>query len=66
MDQRCLSGMNRKVLMIFAGILLFLAAIVVLVVLADQSGYGKPAPAIQSAWTVNAELPRTNSNAATK
>ena len=66
MDDRCLSGMNRKVIMIFAGIILFLTAIVVLVVLADQSGYGKPAPAVRSAGTVNAELPRTNSNAATR
>jgi len=54
------------VIMIFAGIVLFLAAIVVLVVLSDQSGYGRSAPAVQSAWTANAELPGTNSNAATK
>jgi hypothetical protein len=57
--------MKRK-LIIVAGVILLGAVFVVMVRLADQSGYGKPASAPPSAWTVTATLPVTNASAAAK
>jgi hypothetical protein len=57
--------MKRK-LIIFAGIILVVAVFAGMVRLADQSGYGKPAPPPPSVWTVSTALPTTNTSAITK
>jgi hypothetical protein len=57
--------LKRKAI-ILAAILVALAALIGLARLADQSNYGKADPSARSTWTVTAELPKTNSSAATK